>query len=215
MPDLHTYAAFLGALLAWQVVPGPDMMLVVSRGIGEGRRTALCSVVGMTFGAGLLQLPLLALGVASIARSPIAFELLRWAGAAYLVWLGVRLVRGSCSGSPSTSGIDGSSRSAFGAIAEGMVANLTNPNPMLFMLAFLPKFVDPAQRLVTLQLLVFGATQKATGFLLLGSAALAAGAAGRWLARRRRFVVWQERFAGAAMILLGIRLLLDGRPARL
>jgi threonine/homoserine/homoserine lactone efflux protein len=214
MPDLPTYLAFLAALLAWQVAPGPDMMLVVSRGIGEGRRTALGSVVGMTLGAGLLQLPLLALGVASVARTPIAFEVLRWVGAAYLVWLGTRLILGSFRGRSNGPAIAGASRSWFGAVAEGMIANLMNPSPMLFMLAFLPQFVDPAEGSVTLQLLVLGSTQKATGFLLLGATALAAGAAGGWLARRRRIVAWQERFAGAAMILLGIRLLIDGRPTR-
>jgi threonine/homoserine/homoserine lactone efflux protein len=192
------------------------MMLVVSRGVGEGRQTAFFTVIGMTLGAGAIQLPLLAFGVASVAdSSPMAFEVLRWAGAAYLIWLGARLIVASMRARPMADTVGaGHHRSVLGAVGEGMIANLTNPNPMLFMIAFLPQFVDPARGSVTAQLLVFGATQKATGFLLLGAAALAAGAAGGWLARRRAVVAWQERIAGAAMILLGLRLLIEGRPSR-
>jgi hypothetical protein len=72
------------------------------------------------------------------------------------------------------------------------------------------QFVDPARGTVTAQLLVLGATQKVTGFLVLGATALASGAVGGWLARRPGFAVWQERFAGAMMVALGLRLLVTG-----
>ncbi|TIM65755.1 MAG: LysE family translocator, partial [Mesorhizobium sp.] len=79
-----------------QAPPGPDSLLVTSRGISHGRSTALFMVLGMTVGAGLVQLPLLALGVSSlVGASPFAFGLLRWFGAAYLCWLGLRLLRSS------------------------------------------------------------------------------------------------------------------------
>ena len=95
MPDAATYAAFLAAVLAMQAVPGPDTMLVVSRGIGQGRQVAFWTVLGMTLAAGAVQLPLLALGVASVVRSsPFAFELLRWAGPPTSSGSG----RGCCSG---------------------------------------------------------------------------------------------------------------------
>jgi threonine/homoserine/homoserine lactone efflux protein len=77
---------------------------------------------------------------------------------------------------------------------EGLIANLTNPNPLIFMLAFLPQFVDPERGPVAAQLLVLGATQKATGFAILGATALAAGAVGGWLARRPGWIAWQESF---------------------
>ena len=93
MPSLNTYMAFVAAVLAMQFVPGPDTMLVLSRGIGEGRRVCFYTVLGMTVIAGVIQLPLLALGItAVIASSRIAFDLLRCGGGAYLLWLGVRLV---------------------------------------------------------------------------------------------------------------------------
>jgi threonine/homoserine/homoserine lactone efflux protein len=104
--------------------------------------------------------------------------------------------------------------SAIAAMREGLVASVTNPNPLIFMLAFLPQFVDPARGSVTVQLLVLGATQKITGFAVLGTTALASGTVARWIARRPTLVIWQERFAGAVMIALGLRLALAGATGR-
>jgi threonine/homoserine/homoserine lactone efflux protein len=93
MPDTTAYAAFLMAVLVMQLVPGPETMLVLSRGIGQGRRVTFWTVLGMTLAAGAIQIPLLALGIASVVRSSsFALGLLRWAGAAYLAWLGMRLL---------------------------------------------------------------------------------------------------------------------------
>lgn len=102
------------------------------------------------------------------------------------------------------------SPSTLAAVRDGLVTNLTNPNSLVLMLAFLPQFVDPARGSATAQLLLFGATQKATGFAVLGATALASGAVGGWLAQRPGFVAWQERFAGAVMVVLGLRLLMTG-----
>lgn len=93
MTDLATFLTFYAAVLAMQLAPGPDMMLVIGRGIGQGRRVALLTAAGTTLLAALVQLPLLALGVASLVQnSPLAFDILRWVGAAYLIWFGVKLV---------------------------------------------------------------------------------------------------------------------------
>jgi threonine/homoserine/homoserine lactone efflux protein len=195
MPSLTTYTAFLFAALAMQIVPGPETVLVLSRGIGEGRRVALWTVVGMTLVA-----------VASIAQSsPLAFTLLRAAGAVYLVWLGCRLwlaPRPAMTGGPVRNTVP-----TGAALREGFIANITNPNPLVFMLAFLPQFVDPARGSVTAQLLVLGATQKVTGFAMLGSMALASGTVADWLSRRPGLALWQQRIGGGAMIVLGLGLL--------
>jgi threonine/homoserine/homoserine lactone efflux protein len=206
MPSLTTWTAFLLAALAMQIVPGPETVLVVSRGVGEGRRVALWTVVGMTLVAGAVQLPLLALGIASIVQSsPLAFALLRAAGALYLVWLGCRLWLAPCPAM--TNGLVRNAVPAGAALREGFIANITNPNPLIFMLAFLPQFVDPARGAVTAQLLVLGATQKITGFALLCSMALASGTVARGLSRRPGFALWQQRIGGGAMIVLGLGLL--------
>src|SRR5829696_4231422 len=202
MPDAATFMAFVAAVLAMQAVPGPDTMLVVSRGVGQGRVVAVATALGAV-AAGLVQLPLLAGGVASLVRSsPLAFDLLRYAGAAFLVWLGLGLLlrrrRVEPAAAPRTT-----ARAAF---AEGMVSNLTNPN----VLAFLPQFVDPANGSVMGQMLLFGAVQKLTGLLVLGGTAFAAGSVGDLIARRPGLVAWQERFAGAVMLALALRLVVGG-----
>ena len=99
------------------------------------------------------------------------------------------------------------------ALRQGMIANLTNPTVLAFMLAFLPQFVDPADGPVVTQLLILGATMKGIGLLTLSSVALAAGTVGDWLARRPGFVLWQRRFAGAVMIALALRLVLSGQAS--
>jgi threonine/homoserine/homoserine lactone efflux protein len=217
VPELATYLAFVAATLTMQMVPGPDTVLVVSRGVGEGLRVALWTVFGMTVAAGLIQVPLLALGIASVVRSlPAAFELLRLAGAIYLVWLGTRLLLPSHGRRPQETVGLASTRSplALAAAREGMIVNLTNPNPLIFMLAFLPQFVDPARGSVTAQLLVLGATQKGLGLAVLGTTALASGAVGEWLGRRPGLVAWQERLAGSMMIGLGLYLLVAAIAGR-
>ena len=216
MPDLATYLTFLGAVLVMQVTPGPDMALVIGRGVGQGQRVAFCTVLGFMV-AGLIQVPLLVLGVASLLRAtPLAFDLMRWIGAAYLIWLGGRVLWSSRHGSGLAQSKEDVPSSARTAMREGLINNLTNPKPLLFMFAFLPQFVSSDRGSVATQLLMLGMTQKATGFIVQGSVALASGAVGGWLARRPGFLVWQERFAAVVMVGLGLRLLLtgDARTAR-
>nr|WP_287286377.1 LysE family translocator [Mesorhizobium sp.] len=206
------WMAFLGTVALMQLPPGPDSMLVMARGIGQGRRVALFTVLGMTVGAGMVQLPLLALGISSLVKaSPLAFKLLQWAGAGYLIWLGLKLVLSSAvSSGPSQPEAAG----PFAAAREGMIANLANPWPITFMVAFLPQFVDPATGSVTLQLLLLGATQKLTGVFVLGTYAIGSGAIGTWLMQRPSFMLWQQRVAGCFVIGLGIRMAVTGGTSR-
>jgi threonine/homoserine/homoserine lactone efflux protein len=212
MLDLPTFLTFYTAVLALQLAPGPDMVLLLSRGVGQGRRTAVLTAIGMTLVAGLIQLPLLALGVTSIIQaSPLAFDLLRWAGAAYLVWIGAKLLIASFRGSHALAQRTPQPISDRAALRQGMINNLTNPKAMVFMLAFLPQFVDPTSSWsVTAQLLFLGAVQKLSGFFVLGGVALGTGTIGDWLSRRPGFIAWQERFAGLIMVGLGLRLALGG-----
>jgi threonine/homoserine/homoserine lactone efflux protein len=129
--------------------------------------------------AGIVQLPLLAAGIAALVQSsPVAFQVMRYAGAAFLIVLGLRLlVQRPTSDGGAAKNLQTSSVRAF---IEGMIANLTNPNVILFMLAFLPQFVEPASGSVGLQMLTLGAIQKATGLFVLGGTALLAGGIGNW-----------------------------------
>ena len=217
MPNAATYLAFIGTLIAYQIGPGPDMMLIIGRGVGQGRRIGLASALGMTLFAGLIQLPLLALGIVSLIHSsPLGYSLLQWGGAAYLVWLVINLlISRNPDQSPGRKTLC-HRYSTFAAVREGTICNLTNPSPWIFMLAFLPQFVDPSRGFVTAQLFLFGATQKLTGFVILSTCAVASGALGNWLNRKPSIVRWQTRFCGATMICLGLRLLVAGdlRTAR-
>ncbi|WP_292486394.1 LysE family translocator [Mesorhizobium sp.] len=208
MIDPALWIVFVGTVILLQMPPGPDSMLVMARGIGQGRGVALFTVLGMTLGAGLVQLPLLALGISSlVSASPMAFNLLRWAGAAYLVWLGIKLLLAS----PASLNVaDMKNVRPLAAAREGMIANLVNPWPITFMIAFLPQFVDPNGGSVTLQLLLLGATQKMTGVLVLGSYAIASGSIGEWIMDRPRVRLWQQRIAGCFIVGLGIRMAVGG-----
>ena len=210
MPDISTLLTFALALLVLEITPGPDMMLVLARGIGQGRRVALLTVVGMVFLAGVVQVALLVLGVASLLKAyPASLLLLQWAGAAYLLYLGAKMIAASRHAGerrrPETAGI-----SDWTAMRDGTINSLTNPKSLLFMFAFLPQFVDPQAGPVWLQLALLGTVQKLAGVLSLGGVALASGTIGQMLYRRPGFLQWQERFTGLVMLGLGLRLLLSG-----
>ncbi|WP_321782183.1 LysE family translocator [Paraburkholderia sp. J94] len=214
MPTPATFLTFLAALCLLELSPGPDMMLVLARGVGQGRRTALFTVVGMVFVAGIVQVSMLVLGLATlIHRYPTALNVLRWAGAVYLIWLGVKMLAASASGHTRTK--SEAPVSDWKAVRQGALNSLTNPKSLLFMFAFLPQFVDPARGPLWSQFLILGSIQKLTGIVSLGGVAFASGTVGEWLRRYPRLIAWQERFTGVVMIALGVRLFFSGgAPAR-
>ena len=206
--DAAHWIAFVATVVFLQMPPGPDSMLVMARGIGQGRGIALFTVLGMTIGAGMIQLPLIALGVTTVVKaSPLAFAALQWMGAAYLDWLGLRLI---FTASDVLAQQDKSPIKPLAAAREGMIANLVNPWPIAFMVAFLPQFVDPHGSSIALQLLLLGTTQKLTGVLVLGSYAMASGSIGSWIMTRPRVRVWQQRIAGFFIVGLGLRMAIGG-----
>lgn len=189
MPSIETFITFLLALTLLEISPGPDMMLTIARGVGQGRRIALFTVLGNVFVAGFVQVSFLVLGLVAVVHAwPVALDLFRWAGAAYLMWLGIKMI--------ATSGTDTRLRktakiSDWSAVKEGALNSLTNPKSLLFMFAFLPQFVDPAAGPVWLQLLVLGSIQKLAGIISLGSVAMASGTFGNWLSKHPGFIKWQ------------------------
>jgi threonine/homoserine/homoserine lactone efflux protein len=212
MLDPGLFTAFLVALLLLELSPGPDMMLILARGIGQGRRIALLTMAGMIFVAGAVQVGLLVLGLAPLIEAyPAALTVIRWIGAAYLVFLGAKLLHSSLR--PGGGAKTVADVSDWQAVRQGAVNSLTNPKSLLFMFAFLPQFVDPSAGPVWLQLLILGVIQKLAGVLSLGGIALASGTAGRWLARNGWLILWQERFTALVLIGLGLRLALSGGDA--
>ena len=202
--SLPQLLGFLAAALLITLSPGPDNLMVLSLGLARGRRA------GMAFGAGCalgcLNHTLLAtLGVSAlIAASPTAFSVLRWAGGLYLLWLGVQALR-SCG---SALQLDAPTERPARLFLKGLFVNAINPKVVLFFLAFLPQFVDPARGNAAAQMLQLGLLFTLQALLLFGAIGYFAGQAGERLARRPAIALWLDRIAGAVFVLLGLRLLL-------
>lgn len=206
MPELYTLAILAAAALAMQLTPGPDMMLVLGRGIGQGYRIAQATALGIAV-AGFVQLPLLAFGVSEIvAARPWLLDVIRVIGAGYLMYLGWKLIRSKRPVTPKHN----PAKTSFGrAVFDGAVANLMNPKMIVFQLAFLPQFVDVQSGPIWSQLLVLGVVMKMCGFAVMSTVAVTSGVVGRWMARHPAWQVAQERFVGVMMIAIGFRLMLE------
>lgn len=201
--------AFAGVAAVIVVVPGPDMALVLRNGLRGGRRAALATALGVN--AGLVVWALAAaLGIAALLHaSATAFTVLKLAGAAYLVWLGLRLLLGSRRGRRAEAGAAGPALAAGAAFRQGLVTNLLNPKVAVVYTTVIPQFVVPgpgaAARTVAL-----AATFVLMGLAWLTAYALVVAAVGRTLARPG-VRAWIERAAGAALVALGVRLALERR----
>lgn len=192
------------------VVPGPSVLFVISRGISLGRRAAIASVVGNSCGA-FLQIVAVAAGVGAIVeRSVLAFNVVKLAGAAYLVYLGVQALwhRRALSATVDTAVDGGSLRRNW---RDGFIVGVANPKIVVFFTAMLPQFTDPAAGWVPVQMLVLGLVFVTIALLSDGAWGLAAGSARAWLARSPRRLEALGGFGGVVMIGLGLRLLTTGR----
>lgn len=157
LPGSAALLGFLGASLATLAVPGPSVVYVVARATAHGRRAGLWSMAGLETGAAL-HVAAAAAGLAALlARSPALFDAVRWTGAAYLVWLGVRELRAARTVGAVT-GDDGpaSPPRRWRLFADGVLVDVLNPKTALFFLAFLPQFADPARGPVAAQLALLG-----------------------------------------------------------
>lgn len=204
LPDTNTLLLFMAAALALNVTPGPDMLYVVARSVGEGRAAGIISALGIAAGS-LVHTLAVALGLAGLLRAvPLAFEIVKWVGAAYLIWLGIRTLRtrGSVGQMTVTSA---SMRTVF---AQGMLTNLLNPKVALFFLAFLPQFVDPERGPVALQIISLGLLFNTSGTLVNILVAILASGAGAWSRRQFGESVLLRRVTGVLFIGLGVRLAL-------
>jgi len=203
MPAPETLALFALAALALIAIPGPNMIYVATRSMSEGRRSGYASALGLLTGT-MINVVAAAAGLSAlIASSATAFNVLKYLGAAYLVYLGVKalLQRGGAGGEGAPNPV-----SLARAYRQAIVVQLLNPKVALFFLAFLPQFVDPARGPVATQVLVLGAVLGALGFVMDCGYALAAGAAASKLGGFRH----GQRLTGAAYIAMGAAAALTG-----
>lgn len=200
MPSLATYGVFLATGMVLLVVPGPAVLYVVTRSIEMGRAGGLASVAGITTGT-FVHVTLATAGISSlILASRPAFDAVRYAGAAYLAFLGVRRLltrRGE------TIAIERGPRTRRRAYTQGVIVNLTNPKTIVFIFAFVPQFVDPGARHVWLQVLVLGGSFACLGCLSDSAYAIAAGAVAEKLRGSRRIARFERWFGGSMLIGLG------------
>lgn len=192
------------------VVPGPSVLFVVSRGVALGRRAALATVAGNTAGVFVLVV-LVALGLGTLVeRSETVFTVIKLIGAAYLVVLGVRMIRHRrplAELADATQAPNGTRT----IVRQGFIVGLTNPKAAVILTVVLPQFADPARGHVPLQLLLLGCIFLAIGLVSDSAWAMAAGSARVWLARSRGRLEALTGAGGLVLIGLGVRLAVTGR----
>jgi threonine/homoserine/homoserine lactone efflux protein len=200
VPDPSRLALFIGAALALLAVPGPAVLYIVTQSIGHGRRAGVVSCAGIFTGT-LVHVGAATIGLSALlASSATAFDVVKYAGAAYLIFVGLRRLLGR-EGEPLAEA--GATRSFVGLYRQGVIVNVLNPKTALFFLAFLPQFVDPSRGSATLQILFLGLLFAVLGFCSDCTYALVAGTFGDWLRRSRGYLRVQRYLSGAIFVGLG------------
>lgn len=209
MISLATFLLFCGAVLAMLVTPGPNMAFLLSRSAAYGPRGGLAIASGIAV-ADVIMTLLTATGVtAIIAAWPPAFDVLRYAGAAYLLWLAVKAVR-----TPVHAMVAGEVETSMRKVFKRALAgSLINPKPLLFFFVFLPQFVDFQRGPVHWQLIILGLTLTVLAFAFHAVLGLFVGEMGRLIARNPRAANVQRWLLGGVLSALALRLFVTDRPA--
>ncbi|MFJ8884611.1 LysE family translocator [Streptomyces sp. NPDC102402] len=193
------------------VIPGPSVLFVIGRALAQGRRAALTTVAGNTLGACLLVVAV-ALGVGSVVeRSVIVFAVLKLAGAAYLVYLGVRAWRRRGPTQAVFTGDGAAEQGGMRTLWEGFAVGVANPKTLVFFAAVLPQFVDRAQGHVALQMLLLGLVFNVIAVVCDSLWGLAAATGRDWFARSPQRLSLVGGAGGLAMIGLGVTVAATGR----
>jgi threonine/homoserine/homoserine lactone efflux protein len=203
---LSNLPLFIPAALALIIAPGPVVMYIVTRSVSQGRRAGLVSVMGSELG-NLCHAIAAALGLSAILMSSaLAFDLVKYLGAAYLIYMGIRKLRSSNEAAQQAVKQEPPRR----IFLQSLTVAILNPKTALFFLAFLPQFVDTSKGSVTAQILFLGLIFVAMATISDALYALTAGTAGRWLQGNLRYLRFQRYFSGTAFIGLGLVAALSG-----
>jgi threonine/homoserine/homoserine lactone efflux protein len=201
MPDSSTLWLYVLAATALIVIPGPSVLYIVAQSIGQGRRAGIVSAMGVATG-GLVHVAGAAIGLSGLLlSSATAFSVVKYVGAGYLVWMGLRRIFGSDEG---VLGEPPPPRTHGRLYRDGAVVNILNPKTALFFYAFLPQFLDPDRGVVALQALMLGGIFVAIAMVSDSLWGIAAGSAADWL-RRRPWAISAERWvSGGVFVGLGL-----------
>ena len=221
MFGIHDYWLFVSAGVLLNLTPGQDTMFIIGRSLTAGLKSGVAAAFGIAIGTVFHTLAV-ALGLAAIlATSPVAFTIVKLLGAAYLVYLGARLLlartpvsaaapaNGTASpatSSPATASPATASHGMRSALLQGVLTNVLNPKVALFFLAFLPQFIDPASHTRTLAFLILGATFITTGLSWCLVIAVAAARLQAFFLRNPNVRTWIDRAVGGLFLGLGARL---------
>ncbi len=199
-------ALFIAALAMILLMPGPDMILLLQTGARQGRAKAWATAVGLAIARGC-HVALAALGLATLFKvSPWTFEVVRVLGAAYLLWLGLKMFKPGAMGATSPGSPGEAQISWRSAILRGLMTNLLNPKAPLFCSVLLPQFIDPAKGSVAGQFAELGVILVVIGLAFDSVYAMAGGWIGRWLARSQTAQKCQQWLFGCLLIGFAVRL---------
>ena len=209
MVPLNDWLLFAGAALLMALTPGPNMVYLISRSICQGRRAGVISLFGVVAGF-LVHMFTAAVGLTALFMAvPMAYEILKWAGAAYLLYLAWQAVKpGARSPFEARDLPQDSPRKLF---AMGFLTNLLNPKIAVFYLAIFPQFVSPEHGSVFVQSVVLGLTQIVFSFSVNLSIALSAAKLARWFQHNRRWLAVQRYVMGGVLAALAVRLAAEQR----
>ena len=209
MPEPSTLFVFAGVALLLAVVPGPAVLYIVGQSVAHGRGAGFVSALGVGTG-GMIHIAAAVVGLSALlVSSAAAFNVVKYLGAAYLVWLGVRKLLGR-----DEQELEGVPRRPLArTFREGVVVNVLNPKTALFFYSLLPQFVNPEGANAQVQMLALGAIFVVIAFTTDSLWALVSGSAADWLRGRRRFAKIDRYGAGTIFVGLGISSAL-AHPAR-
>jgi len=233
MPDLHHLLIFIAAGLLLNLTPGPDVMFIVANAVRGGWRAGVAAALGIAGGC-LVHVLAAALGVSALLMaSSAAFNFLKWLGAAYLVWVGVQMLRGALwsktanliAASAHQSGAEAlfdqdsakpikldTKADAASVLRRGFMTNVLNPKVALFFLAFVPQFIVPGTAHAGWVFLLLGLIFTFNGLLVCVGWALVAAWAAQRVGALQRALRWLDGLAGGLFVAFGVRLALTEGP---
>ena len=208
LPDWPLLLSFLAAALALNVTPGADMTYVIARGAAQGEKAGVVSALGIASGS-LIHSILAALGISALlAASPVAFQAVKYAGAAYLLYLAVRMALSAREREKAQARPPARLRRIY---LEATLVNLLNPKVALFIVAFLPQFADPARGHVGLQIVALGLVFNLTGTTINAGVGIAAARIAGRIKTAPRFKALMQWLSAGILGALAIRLAFSGR----
>jgi threonine/homoserine/homoserine lactone efflux protein len=211
-PGAANLGLFISAALVLLLIPGPAVLYIVARSVEQGRLAGFVSDLGIHTGT-LVHVIAAALGLSAvIASSTLVFSVVKYAGAAYLIWLGLKKIFARIEAPDVNVTVP---RNGYARLfRDGFIVNLLNPKTALFFLAFLPQFVDVGRGHVAMQIAFLGLLFTLLGFITDGCYALAAGTAGSWAKRSRAHLKFERYVSGVLFIGLGLTAVFAGNQKK-